>query len=157
MIGKDEAALQFEDPATREEIRFISSRHLDLSAPKTLFIKYVSGIRDYYDVLSIAYSAKVGVVPLMVKMLLLEDLAQARIREVTIRQQDTTYQRAQGSSPVLHGFITQGEKRGKEVASIFLMDAVGKAELQIVLSGPIAMDEKMVRGIVTSVHMLPRK
>jgi hypothetical protein len=163
LIGKGEASLQFEDRTSREEIRFIASKRLDLPASKVLFTQYVSGIRDYYDVLNTAYSAKVGVVPLMIKVLLLEGFAQVRIREITlsypsqntVQQKSTINQREQTAFPGLHGFITQGEKKGKEVVSVFLTDAAGKAELQIVFSGPIAMDEKTLQGIVTSVHLLP--
>jgi hypothetical protein len=163
LIGKDETSLQFEDRTTREEIRCITRKHWDLPAPKALFTRSVSGIRNYYDVLNTAYSAQVGVVPLMVKVLLLEDLAQVRIREITLpylrqnaaQQKSITDQREQGAFPGLRGFITQGRQKGKETAWIYLTDAVGEMELQIVLSGPIAMDEKSIQGIVTSVHKLP--
>jgi hypothetical protein len=165
MIGKDEATLQFGDPATREEIRFITRKQLDMPAPKALFIKYVSGIQDYYDVLNTVYPATVGVVPLMAKVLLLEGFDQVKIRKVTLMssqrdidmQKSTARIQAPGRLPGLHGFITQGEKGGRDSAVVFLTNAVEKVELQIVLIGPIAMDEKMVRGIVTSVHILPRK
>jgi len=62
----------------------IRCQRIELRGPKASFIRYASGIRDYYEVLKTAYSARVGVNPSILKDMPLMGLSGVIMYEVPL-------------------------------------------------------------------------
>ncbi len=139
LIAKDIDALLFEDAASKTEVKFVTAVQRDPPANKFAFVRYATGIRNYFDVLETAYSARVGVIPLAIKGIALAGLSNISILD--IRQ------------PSLKGFVLQGKKKENEIARILLTDLEGRAEIHIFITGPVRLDEKALHGILTTVHL----
>ena len=108
----------------------------------------VTGIGDYQDVLDTAYTARVGVIPLTLKKVLLQSLASVNILEVWLAPD-----LGKDRTNALQGFVTQGTKKSKQVAAIFLTDATRSAELHIVVSSPKPLDESALQEITRAVRL----
>jgi hypothetical protein len=161
LTGQGENALQFEDKNAQTEVKFVAGQRAEISGSKAaLLVQYATGIRDNYDLLKTAYSARVGVIPLVLKDMALMGLADVVIYDVrlTSLQLNTDQKKSDKneiSAFVLKGFLTQGKKKGQETASLVLTEAGHGTELYVFLSGPKRLDGKNLQRIMAGVSVVP--
>lgn len=156
VTGQDEGGLQLEDREAKTAVTFIIKPQKDVSALSTAFLGYATGIRDYADVLETGYHARVGVIPLMIKLFALSNLADVRIYE--IQQPVPQIGSVQGKAallPAFTGFATLGKKKDQEIVTIVLMDKKRKADMHIFISASKRLDEKALQGIVAGISLRP--
>jgi hypothetical protein len=158
-----ENALQFEDREAKTEVKFVAGQRAEFPESKVVqLVRYATGIRDNYDLLNTAYSAKVGVLPLMLKDLVLRGLTNVviydiRLTSLQLRADQKKNDNSEQSLLVLNGFLTQGGGAGQETASLVLMEAAQGTELYVLLSGPKRLDEKNLQRIMAGVSMVPSR
>jgi hypothetical protein len=158
LTGMDEGALQFEDRLNKTEIKFIAGARLVILGPKADFVEYASGIHDYYDVQKTAYFAQAGIVPLVLKDMILAGLSDVVLYEVFLTSPEPRIGTKNGirepAQTSLKGFLLQGKKREQEIASLFLMDGERREQLQVFLSGKRnRLDEKRLQEITEGIYL----
>jgi hypothetical protein len=138
--GEQGSQLYFEDRVEKIRIKAVSRIQRPELERKALFFRYGMGVVDYFDLLSLAYESRVGVIPLFLKGLETQGLENVVIYKV--------------GPPFLRGFVTQG-KRGKEEAShIVLVGNRPGEEIHFFLTGSRRVPEDLLRNIVTSVRLV---
>jgi hypothetical protein len=80
-----------------------------------LLLSYGTGMKDFFDLLCIAYPARFGVIPLLLKEMVLGDLTDTEVYEF------------RGSS--LKGFIMRGKSDKQKIAHLLLRDGNEKAKI----------------------------
>ncbi len=158
LIGTEEGALQFEDKIKKNEVRFFTGQHKDLPERGERFIRYITGIHNYYDVLDMAFTARTGVVPLILRDIALTGLTGVTINAIELLTRTAPDGNSGESLKLfLKGFSVTGEKKGKNIASVLLVDREQQKELHIFFSGTDRLDENTVQGIVTGIRLLPAR
>jgi hypothetical protein len=162
LTGTGGNALQFEDREAKTEVKFVAGQRVEFPESKAaLLVQYATGIRDNYDLLNTAYSAQVGVIPLVLKDMALMGLTGVVIYDIRLTalqlraDQKKSDQNDEKTPFILKGFLTLGKKKGQETASLVLMEAEQGAELYVFLSGPTRLDEKNLQRIMAGVSVVP--
>lgn len=157
VTGQDEGGLQLEDRETKTAVTFIIKQQKDVSSLSAAFLGYATGIHDYADVLETGYHARVGVIPLMIKLFALSNLADVRIYEIRqpLLVQAGAVQGKAELLPAFTGFATQGKKKDQELITIVLKDRKRKADMQIFISASKRLDEKALQGIMAGISLRP--
>ncbi len=154
LIGKEEGALQFEDKITKNEVRFFINPRKDIPRHVERFIRYITGIRDYYDVLDMAFFTRVGVVPLVLKDIALTGLAGVKISALELAPPpriDSVEKIKEPAGQSLKGFLTQGKRKDKNTASVLLVSN-DREELHVFFAGFEQLDEKTVQKVISGIR-----
>lgn len=146
LIEEEEQKLRFENQVNKRTLSVLinPSRLPDVEA--TVFNKFIPlhvlGIRDYYDLFRWGYYARLGILPLMLKALMLDESNCASIYE--IGQDD------------LKGFLTLGKTNTKNIAAIMLVDKNKERELDFYLTSSEPIDGETLAAIIASVQTAER-
>jgi len=142
LIIDKESELVYQDKKTNTRIKVA----YDLRAAKggrwEPIVRRALGVENDYDVLDLSWSARIGIVPLLLKTITLEDLSETAV-----------YRIGQGQ---LQGFMIRARQGGEEVVDVLLMDGAKGEKIELLLSGPKKAPDKLVQKIVGSVEMAKR-
>jgi hypothetical protein len=138
--GREGDVLFFESrDKNRTEIKIASLDRGALPSAEGRVLKAVTGYGHYADMLEKAYTARFGIVPLVIK-----DFSLTGSDEVLL------FSVALGN---LHGTISQGKRKGKELTDIVLSDRSGNREIMLFISGPIRLDGQKLRAIADGIEL----
>ena len=111
---------------------------LDIAIPdRSWLTKYGTGIRDRYDLLTVAYQARFALAPLALKAEMLKHLDEPAIYKI---QDDG-----------LKGFVVRGTRGKIHIAEIMLVDTEKKHEIDFTLSSLEPIDDETLGAIIASV------
>lgn len=159
LIGKEEGALQFEDKVAKNEVRFFINPRKGIPRHVEWFIRYITGIRDYYDVLDMAFFTRVGVVPLVLKDIALAGLTGIKISALELAPPpriDSVEKIKEPTGQALKGFLTQGKRKDKNTVSVLLVSN-DREELHVFFAGLEQLDEKTVQKIVSEIRPISNR
>jgi hypothetical protein len=156
ITGQDEGGLQFADKEAKMNVDFIIKPQKNLFDQHAALLGYATGIHTYTEVLETGYHARIGIVPLMIKLFALTNLADVKIYEIKQPLTEVAAeQRKEDHVPLFKGFATQGKKKDQEVVTIVLTETKRKADIYIFISAPKRLQEKKVREIVAGISLRP--
>jgi len=131
----------FEDnQQKRTEVKVVSNP-IAPSPVRTQLARYVTGIGDYADVLEQAFTARYGIIPLVLKDTALEGMDDLKLLYV--------------KDGVFKGYITQGSRKGSELSHIMLVDRMDRREINFFMSGPDRPDEQTLWEVISSIKITP--
>ena len=138
--GREGEVFFFEDAGTkRTEIKVAAKEQAARPFPGPEVYRFVTGMGDYAEVLERAYSARFGVIPLVLKGIALSGMNDVRLFEVRY--------------DAFSGSIAQGSKKGTELTHIILAGGATRAEIYYFISGPVRLDEQALQDLVTRIHI----
>ena len=138
--GREGEVFFFEDAGTkRTEIKVAVKEQAARPFPGPEGYRFVTGMGDYAEALERAYSARFGVIPLVLKGIALSGMSDVRLFEVRY--------------DAFRGSIAQGSKKGTELTHIILAGGAARAEIYFFISGPVRLDEQALQDLVTRIHI----
>jgi len=123
----------------RTEINVVANWSAPSPARRKIF-RYATGMGDYADVLEHSYNARFGIIPLVLKDISLAGMKDIRIFMV-------------GQQQAIGGFITQGNKKGRELTHIMLVGGKERKEINFFISGPSRIDEQELHELLASIQL----
>ncbi|MFA5073451.1 MAG: hypothetical protein WC539_06105 [Nitrospirota bacterium] len=164
LTSEDPDVLQFHAMNDHVWVKFVipaekSNAHIALR-----FIRYATGVQNYYDVLETAYTARIGILPLVIKYIALQrfdDVNLYAFQQTSALPQKKQSRKKEKPSPavvsMIKGFIAQGRNKTQEVSTMLLTDMSGMKELHVVISGPKRLDEQELKKITAAVYLQPSR
>ena len=139
VIDKD-IELVFQNQATKTKIAVAYGLRAEKGKGLEALVRRGLGIGDYADILDLSWSARIGIVPLVLKGIMLADLREASVHRL--------------EQAPLRGFLMRGKRGNEEVVEILLMNRSSGEELELYLSGPKKAPDRLLQKIIGSVELV---
>jgi hypothetical protein len=134
----DDKVLLFGDKKSNSFVRVIyKSEKEKMSRGERLFY-YATGMKDYFDLLAMIYQARMGIIPLALKAIILGDLTDLEIYNI--------------KPDNLTGYIMRGKTEKETIAHVLLRDSREKAKINFFFASPNPIPLKTIKSTADSVR-----
>ena len=138
-LGTEGDVTFFEDREVKRTEMNVVSKWIAPSPVRRKIFRFATGMGDYADVLEHSYNARFGIIPLVLKDISLAGMKDIRI--FVVGQQ------------AYCGFITQGNKKGRELTHILLVGGKESKEINFFISGPSRLGEQELHELLASIQL----
>jgi hypothetical protein len=136
-IGEENGELYFEDRPKQRRMKAVANITRGIFNEQALLFRRAMGVADYADLMTLAYRARYGIIPLFLRSVDLQGLDRVAIFE---------------AGPPARGFVSQGLRGKVEETHIVIMGERPDQEVHFFFFGPDRLSERTLQRFLTGIQ-----
>lgn len=136
-IGEENGELYFEDRPKQRRMKAVANITRGIFNDQALLFRRAMGVADYADLMTLAYRARYGIIPLFLRSVDLQGLDRVAIYEL---------------GPPVRGFVSQGLRDKVEETHVVVVGERPDEEVHFFFFGPDRLTERTLQRFITGIQ-----